>query len=170
MRKAFCLILSLLLLLNLMGCNANDEEIQTPVSFYYRTAQVDFNAECGLFGIEIREGQPYTEDLQGLLSVYLAGPESEDLKSPFPQNVSICGLTSSDNQVQIILSSEFSQLSGHSLTIACACLSKTIMDCTKCGSVLISAQDSLLDGSESVFMSQENLLLLDRASQETSNE
>ena len=57
MKKALCFFLATLLLLSTAGCSARDSKIENPVTFYYRTASVDYSKDTGVIGKETRESK-----------------------------------------------------------------------------------------------------------------
>lgn len=161
MKRSICFGLCICLVLCLIACRNNREDIQQPVSFYYRTELVEFNAQDGIIASEIREAKYFKGDLEKLLNQYLKGPISNELRSPFPAAVSVEALTEADGVYYITLSQEFYALTGLELSMACACLTMTVMAQTQCASVTISVKDGLLDGNESITMGADNLLLID---------
>lgn len=165
MKRAICLILSMALLLCLYACKQKEDAYQAPVSFYYTYPEdlITFNSENGVIAFETREAKDYANDLQGLFDLYLKGPKSDGLLSPFPDGVSIQSVTEEGNTLLLTLSPEFAKLSGLDLTIACACLSMTALDMTEFEAVKMSVDGGLLDGSSSVTMTRESLLRLDAA-------
>jgi len=62
---------------------------------------------------------------------------------------------------KIVLCDEFATLKGLDLTIACACLSRTVIALTGCHEVIISAESMQLDGKNFITLSRDSYLLLD---------
>lgn len=165
MKRTICLILSAVLLFGLCACSQDRDNFQQPVIFYYTHPEelISFNSEEGVVSSEMREGKNYTNDLQGLLDLYLCGPVSDELRSPFPAGVNVQTMVPEGNTLQITLSPEFAKLTGLDLTIACACLSMTVLELTEYEAVRIDAADALLDESNSITMTWDSLLRLDIA-------
>ena len=67
------------------------------------------------------------------------------------------------NTLYVTVSKELAQLSGLELTLACSCLSMTCMELTGAENIVISAENSLLDGQKSITMNKDTLLLIDKA-------
>lgn len=59
-----------------------------PFAFYYQSAEPQFRTQDGALGYEIRDVDLEQTSLEELLKLYLAGPSSEDLTSPFPKVLS----------------------------------------------------------------------------------
>ena len=150
---AFLLILSLCL--SLAAC-ADPHAI----TFYYAREKTEYQygAADGVMVGESREAAGHVDDLRYLLILYLHGPVSENLRSPFPAGTDLVELTQEGDSLTIRLSSIVSVLEGTDLTLACACLARTCFDLTDVRTVTILAK-----GLETVSMTMErdDLLLTD---------
>lgn len=162
MKRYLIILLSLLTCVSSIGCGDRNGDVRVPVNFYYRAEVIDYNSAQGVVTAEVRESAGYENDLTALVDLYLCGPETEGLLSPFPTDVRVESITQEDSLLQIVLSKEFGSLSGHNLSVACSCLSMTLIDLTQCQAVRIYAREGLLDGSEYVEMSRDSILLLDK--------
>lgn len=163
MKKLMCLSAAIALALTLCACFSSDGDIQIPVKFYYCNSddRISYNSETGVIGWEARESNGYQEDLTALIDLYLKGPVSDYLKSPFPSGVSVVNISQTETELQITLSNQFGTLTGCELSLACGCLSMTLLEYTDAQSVEIMIQDEALDEKASITMSWENLILLD---------
>lgn len=157
MRKLICLLLLLSLLLT--GCG--EQDLKMPGNFYYRLTDLTYNNINGVIAPEARELDGLAEDPEALMEVYLSGPESRDLESPFPKNTTLEAWTLEDQTLTLTLSREFTALSGLDLTIACACITRTMLELTEAQQVVIRTADERLDNNVNVTMSDELLLLTD---------
>lgn len=158
MKKMICLLLVLLLL---CGCGNNKDNMQTPVLFYYPNTTVSYNSSDAVISAEIREGEGYTSDIVKLLNLYLSGPLSDAYKSPFPSGTTAVSAFLADSTLTVELSTEFADLKGLDLTIACACLTKTAIALTGCDSTRIYVGDEKLDGNTYINLDVNDLLLID---------
>lgn len=152
MKRTVCMLV--LVALCLCGCTQVGDSIKEPVTFYYVREQYKTDMSQAI-GTEVREAAGHREDLAYMLRLYLLGPTQEGLVSPLPrtilvQNVQVQGLT-----VVLTLSDTESSMSDGEFSLACACLSLTCLDLTQAKRVTI------LSGSRTVTMSQENLALFD---------
>ena len=152
--------LCLILLLLLCGCNEQHSP-QEPVRFLYPNAQLRYGTADGAFSYEIREGAAL--QLEELLSLYLRGPVTDDLSQPFPDSVSVAQLRVEDRQAVLVLSDEYAELSGLSLSVANTCLSVTVMELTNTDSVRISCLSKSLDGEREVLLTKQSIILYDES-------
>lgn len=129
MKQLFCFLLALIILLPLFGCSVNTtQNFTAPFAFYYCTKSLSYDTPSGVVAYEMREGSGYENDPAALLELYLQGPVSTQLTSPFPTNVKITHYLATEDRVQIVLSKEFSSLQGIDLTLAATCLAQTIFE------------------------------------------
>lgn len=159
MKKCIAVLLIVMCLFHLAGCQ---KEAPAPIgpAFYYCAADIGYSMDSTAIRAEHRENAAQ-DTLQQMLVKYLAGPESADLRSPFPVGMKLIEVSLEGNTVYITVSDALSSLSGLELTLACSCISLTCLDFTGAELVVISAQDSLLDGQKYVTMDKNTLLLLD---------
>lgn len=169
MKRILTAIIVILLLIPFCGCEKSND-FRVPVNFYYCTDPIGYNSADAVISAEVREGEGYGEHVQAILELYLKGPVDDGFRRPFPAGVCVENITVADNQVTVFLSREFSQLADHSLTLACTCISMTVMDLTDCDMVRIQVADTLLDGNEYIEINRENLLFLDEYTPETTTD
>ncbi len=161
MKKLSCIILALLLLPGLAGCSNSGDDIQDPVSFYYCKRDLDYGVDAGVISSELRDGQGHRQDYAYLLTAYLNGPESYELYSPFSRSTALKSFAIQNDTAYVQLSPSFGSLSGLDLTLACACITLTVLELADVQKVVISAANTVLDGNSQITMTRENLLLLD---------
>ena len=162
MKKACALLLCLTMLLT--GCGPRREnQIDSPYTYYYRAAQVDYTAEDGVIRGEKREISGHEGDLVWILEDYFQGPQGEDLTSPFPKDLWVMDCQIKEKTVFLKLSQGFSNLSGIELSVAAACIAKTLFGIEGVDSVSITVEGGLLDGKQSLTLDREGLLLSDGA-------
>lgn len=149
----------LLCLLLLAGCSNSGPKI--PGNFYYKRAETTYGTSNGVIAPEVREIDGLISDLSVLLSVYFAGPENKELESPFPKNTTVENWELKGTTLILTLSREFASLSGLDLTVACACITQTMLELTPAQTVVIETKHSPMDTNISVTMSAETLLLID---------
>lgn len=162
MKRTCALLLCLTLLLT--GCGPRRaDQIDSPYTYYYRAAQVDYTSEDGVIRGETREISGHEGDLTWILEDYFRGPESEDLVSPFPKDLAVLNCQLKEKTVFLKLSQEFSNLSSIELSVAAACVAKTLFGTEGVDSISISVEGGLLDGKKSLTLDREGLLLVDGA-------
>lgn len=164
MKKFLICLLCLLLCFSGWGCSQSHNNT-SDILFYYRPSVLTYGKDAAAIRSEVRPDVQPSQPLEEILSVYLNGPESTKLSSPFPPNVTVISAQQEGNLFSITLSSQFSSLKGLNLVIACGCLTMTILEMTDATDVRICAQASLLDGSKSITMNRSSILLLDTSAQ-----
>lgn len=162
MKKLLGLILTACLILALLGCNHNQDDINEPVHFYYKNPSVAYNDEHAVIIYEIRDRADFEDDLETILNIYLQGPLTDAYLNPFPTGIIVNTVEMSEDTVCVTLSEELLKVEGMEQTIACACLTKTAMELTGCTSILITVPSGVKDGF-SITMDAQSLLLLDNA-------
>lgn len=162
MRKAFAALMIFIVMLTAAGCSSIPQEVQEPVTYYYRVRDLDYSNQNGVIRSEIREAYGHTEDFTYLLEQYLRGPMDEQCISPFPAGTTLIHLDFLKDTVLVELSSHISLLSGSDLSIACTCLAKTMIEITGMKEVKITSQGDYLDGMESITISESSFDLVDK--------
>lgn len=161
--KEIALLLCLCLLLGLLGCAAKQDQPEVPVQFFYprHTSDIAYEGDDGVIAYELRESAGNEENYSYLLNLYFRGPTVEPLRNPFPNATSLVSFDLTLTRATVVLSDSFAQLSGMELTLAGACLMKTINAMTGAQSLLIRTQTQPLDNSDSLLIQMEDLLLTD---------
>ena len=161
MKRWISLLLISAFLLTVFGCAQQTTPPEMPVTFYYPAADTVYDGKSTVLHSEIRDGAEYESNIAGLLNLYLKGPVSESLRSPFTQRVTVTRYAVTSNMINLELSSEFAQLSGVNLTLACACIANTLFDLTELERIQIFATDSQLDGQTSITLDRNDILYTD---------
>ena len=167
MKRLIAIALLLLMLPGLWAC-AQEKELVYPIAYHYLRAplpngQIAHGSADSLIGTELREGDGYQQDPSWLLDLYLHGPLDRSYRTPFPVGTSLRQLIVEDSGATVVLSRQFAKLTGADLSLACGCLTLTVMDLTGAESVTILVEGALLDGKESITMDKTNLILVDNA-------
>lgn len=161
MKKRICLLLCICLLFPLIGCAGSTEESENQFSFYYRRENVSFGTENGVIAPEIRELTAEKADLNAILDVYFGGPLDSAFQSPFPRESRLLDYSCSEEEITLTMNDAFSALSGVELTIACSCIAKTLLELTGTSRITIQAEDALLDGAQTITLTDGDLCLYD---------
>ena len=167
MKRYTALLLILALFLCLTACAREDNTIREPVSFYYRRAELTYGSSDSVILSESSDAAGHTDDLIWLLGEYLKGPQSENLLQTFPSGTTLVSLTVEEGTATIVLSVQFGRLTGMDLTVACACLTKTVLGLTDAETVVIQAVNTDLDGAQQIVMDESSLLMLDESAKST---
>ena len=161
--KRIILLLCLCLLLGLAGCAHNVDQPEVPVQFFYPryTSDILYDGNDGVITWELRESAGNVGNYSYLLNLYLRGPTTLPLRNPFPRATSLVSFQQNANQVILTLSDPFAQLSGMDLTLAGACLMKTVNSMTGAEILYIRAQTQSLDSGEYLVIRMEDLVFTD---------
>jgi len=154
MKRILTAILLFTLLTGFPGCgHASDKRCE----FYYlRTPETyDYGTEQAVVAREQRTLTAPSKDMEYLLRLYLDGPVSEDLRTPFPEGTRLVNFQQNGHTLTIRLSEEYALLENMELTLAAACLSKTCFSLTDTENLIV------LSGSHVYTYSQGSFLYLD---------
>lgn len=151
MKRIISTILVFLTIFSLCGC-ANS--FSDRANFYYCSIDFQFGKDEPVIQAESRNISGHEGELSYLLSLYLAGPSSKELTSPFPANTKLVSLQTADESVTIELS-YLGKLTEAEFILACACITLTAIDFTG------AEQVTIVSGEKTLTMSKDDLLLLD---------
>lgn len=167
--KRMCILLLIVVLLVsvLWGCKKEETEILSPVNFYYPKAVYSYGNADSVLGSEQRETAGFEGNFQYIMNLYLQGPNTSSLVSPFPANSTVVSIYYNNGCAYLVLNDAFAELSGLDLTLACTSLAKTIAEMTNMKSVDISVEAHDLDGSNHILLNMEDILLLDGSTSPT---
>lgn len=163
MKRTICLMLVLVFLL-LSGCHYSESgDILEPVEFYYPrvTKHFVYGAQDGVLTAEVREASGHVNDLSYLITMYLRGPQSANLRSPFPADCKLEEIRTGGNTLCIVLSGEFAELEGLEQTIACAALAKTCLSLSQMQRIRIDSTSE--NKTFSITLTEDSLLLADQS-------
>lgn len=154
-------ILSFLILpLCFCGCAQNTAPSEG-TQFYYPTTVVSYGTESSAIAYELRE---YTElPTQEIIALYLQGPRQEGLRCPFPSECTLINLQLSEEEAALVLSDSYAELSGLELSIANACLAKTVIGLTGSTTVVLCCETKPLAGEARISITQQDLILFDES-------
>ncbi len=161
MKRLICIFLSLAILFIFCSCKSEETDIAEPINFYYRTVPVTYGADACIITAEVRDATGYSRDYVSLIEQYLNGPKKYTSISPFPAGTTLEEFSLNVNNAQILLSPHMAILSGSELMVACACLSKTVIELTGVTTVQISSENSLLNNQETITVTADSFAYLD---------
>ena len=141
MKKILSLILAFCLLLTCAACGRNKgvaQESGVEVEFFYETKnseQMENLSDNMAVVSEIRTYDAFS--LQELLSIYLRGPVSDQLASPFPRGTAVLDVYTEDGKMILKMSGEYFTLMGIDLSLANYCLGSTVCAYTNLDSIAV---------------------------------
>lgn len=158
-KRCIALTLCLALVAALAGCGARPADNAT-FRFYYYSPEPDYKAEHPLIRSEQRDLAIY-DNLEEILKAYLQGPQDPSLQLPLPRDTTLLRWTLEKGSLRLEFSREFSLLTGVELSVACGCIAKTFFELDEVHRVIISAEDSLLEGLGAIILTPNRLMLHD---------
>lgn len=162
MKRLICLLLCLCLLLPLLGCQ--QQELLSPGTFYYRRADASYSGTDGVIAPEQRELNGILNDLDSLLALYCSGPVTEVLENPLPPDANILHWQVQNDELHLYFNDALAQLSGVELTLAAGCLARTFLPLTGAQTLVLTAENALLNGKTALRLSESDLCLRDNTS------
>ena len=161
MKRFTLILLTITLIFGCFGCRKNDVQLQKPAKFYYRNEEINYGTEDGLIDYELQETSHIGTDLYQLILQYQKGPLSETLVNPLPQDVNITAVENYGGVITVSTDTSFQQLSGIDRSIACACISMTLLDYTEAKYIKFYIVDDFMGEKESLIFSRKDMQLLD---------
>ncbi len=165
MKRGVWLLLCALLLLQTACSAVSDprENMAQPVRFYYCFAQDDetYGGETGAMGWEWRDLGPEPMTASEILNLYLKGPQSQNLRSPFPADAVLDQAQVADGLLTVGLGEELLELTGVQRTLAAACLVYTMTQFADITGVQLTAGEATLSGVWGGVLKPESFLLED---------
>lgn len=147
MRKLITFLLLSAIALSLFGCSFSGNKSE--ITFYYTVNSDSFDGSDN-FIVPYVTNRHASSNYQDQLDIYFAGPEKSSCESPFPNGTVLEAFESSKNKAHLTLSSQFAELSDIDLMIACACITRTVIELTKVNFVQICVKDTQLLGEDSL--------------------
>ena len=159
MKKQIALLLCAALLLTLTGCGASPSG--GTGKFYYRRTVTEFGGTEGIIASEDRSIPAPPHDPDALLTAYFSGPEEDSLTAPFPRDSAVVSWDMVEDTITLTMNDSFGALTGVELSIACACICKTLTGLLPVTQVRLQLKDGTLDGEKSILLSEDDILLYD---------
>ena len=156
MKRILCLILALTFLVLFPGCG---QEEDPAIRFYYLRSEYIYGTEDGVIAPEERE--IVVKDMGYLLELYLDGPQTESLVSPFPKGTHLISTHMQDGTLTLELSREFAVLDDVKLSLAAGCIASTCFDLSDAVSVQILAYAGKKEVS--ITLKRDSLTLIDNS-------
>ena len=163
MKRVWSLLLAAVLLLG-AGCHGETEQnrYENPVQRYYLYQDETTGEYAGALGAMGSEAAEFEEDVAAYIQDYLEGPQSPELRTPFPAGTSLEKCTLEDGTLTLELSDAFFALSGIDRTLATACIVYSMAALPQVEEVVLAAPEGT--GSDSLLatpLTPKSFLLFD---------
>lgn len=153
MKRVLAVLLTLCLLLSGCAARSQEQSTGTAVTFYYGTRDIEQLTGDLAIGEESRNLRVYT--LAEMLEIYMKGPTSEDLVSPFPEGTKVLSYAETEQGLKLTMSEAFFTLQGVDMSLATCCITRTV--CAFSGADQLSLVDEM--GQIQLDLSPEQFLL-----------
>lgn len=164
MKRIVSIVLVIFCLIGLCGCGKNTPPSENQIVFYYPRVKFIYGQEDGVISSELRDIQNRANDTSYVIRLYLNGPVSDELYSPFYSDTTLFSAERVDDTLYLTLSGkEISQKSQLQNTIAFACLAKTCFSLTDVSEIHINTLIRENSGLPAMVFDKDNLILWDDA-------
>lgn len=161
MKKIICVFLLLACLVSLAGCAEEPEIPENAVTVYYRRNTVAYGSADGVIATGYLDAAGHENDYFYLINQYLNTQPAPEFASTFPLGLTLVSFRLEALTAKVVVSNRMAAFSGLDLTIACTCLTETVMSLTGCQEVIISAESTTLGGKNFITLSKDSYLLID---------
>ena len=168
MKRIVLILICLILMATMASCTQTQQDEEGNVTFYYRTDPDSYQPDASIISPDHRTVEDTTR-IHNILNLYLAGPETTTLFSPFPKRTTLLDVAQQEGSVTITLSEAFTSVAGFDRTVACVCLAKTVIDLTGCEQVVILSGDSTDPSSINITLTADDILLTDMSKEQENN-
>ena len=159
--KKVMLTLALAAMMLLSSCAMQNPDLKEPVVFFYPRREIAFGTDSPVIGQEIREGTGHGTDLEYLISTYLQGPLSKDLRAMFPAGTKLVSVSWKKDCLHIVLNAYAASMKNIDLSLAASCLAKSCFTAFDISCIHLESTP-LPDGTAiSVRIYQDSLILTD---------
>ena len=129
-------------------------------AFYYKRAQLSYGEADGVVTPEYRTVDR-NGDMMALLNAYVDGPKVTELSNVFPLGCDVLWFSLEGEIATVHFNKAFDQVQGIAQTIACVCMSRTVMELTGAKRVRISAESISFGGNEYLEFNGDSALYFD---------
>lgn len=159
--KRFALLLLCVLFL-FSGCSfsqdASSSDMLQPIGFFYLSDDGRYHSPTGPLKAEVRD-LGADSSVEQILSLYLSGPESEHLQSPFAKGTKAEEAVMEDTVLLLSPSEEFFSLQGADLTLAAACIVYTMTQLPEVEAVVLQTSNARFTDLVNRKLTTEDFLL-----------
>ena len=162
MKRILSIALVVFCLASLTGCGRPPHPADDQIVFYYPRVNINYGREDSVISSELRDVQSRADDVSYVIRLYLNGPVSDELYSPFYSDTTLFGAERVEDTLYITLGGkQINQKSQLQFTVACACLAKTCFSLTDVSEIHINTLIRDNSGMEALVFTKDNLILWD---------
>ena len=133
------------------SCSINNSCTES-VTFYYVHNEIEYSMASGVIApMEFEPGREFNNH-RLIIEKYFDGPTNYDCISPFPAGTTLEDFQTDGDKAILLLSPHMATLSGASMTVALACLTRTVIEITNVKAMQVSIQNNQIWGSDSVTL------------------
>lgn len=162
MKRIVTGFLASVLLLLLASCTSNTGK-SGQTAFYYKRTQLSYGKDQGVVAAEYRDLDTQNADVATILNIYVDGPKVTELANVFPAECDVLWFSVSEGTASVHFNKAFGQMQGVSQTLACVCMSRTVMELTGAKIVRISAEGVSLGGKEYLEFNESSVFYFDNS-------
>ena len=159
--SAWYVCLTLLLPLFLLSSCTGPAKMIQPFRFYYLASETNFSSPEGIIRCEGRDLGTKIYSNRDLFRLYMAGPYSDSLISPFSMDAELTGVYRVGSTLELRLTAGMFDSGELKHTLAFACLAKTALELDGVRKVHIHVNNSGGDALSDMTLTQGDLLLFD---------
>ena len=165
MKKILYIVLSILLMSTLVSCSEQTPADMKDVAFYYLKNEPEYGSESPVISKVVRS-VPAGDSYESIMKLFLNGPITYDCVSPFPGGTELIEMYTEGNRATLVISPHLSTLSPSAQTLACACLTRTVIELTGVLTVHIRIENGLINGEETAVFNIGSFSYIDSMTQQ----
>lgn len=153
MRKFRFLVITIILVLFICACDTPASNDDKSVVFYYVHNEIEYGTESGVITSTVAEVDIDSDNYDAILALYFNGPTNYECVSPFAAGTTMEEFGIDGNKAEIMLSPHMGTLNDSALTVALACLTRTIVELTGVSTVQVRIHNSKIFGEDAITLS-----------------
>jgi len=153
MNKLFRFVCVTILVFSLLGCDTSHDNNENGIVFYYINNEIEYGRASGVITSTVVDTNVEPDDYESLLTLYFNGPTNYECVSPFPAGTTMEDFSTDGRKAQILLSPHMATIKDAELTVALACLTRTVIELTGVDTVQIQILRNTIYGENSVTLS-----------------
>ena len=161
MKRLLCVMIAVVLSIISVGCNRHNASKANTATFYYIHNDINYGTTSGVIASMTVELPGGALNYKRVLDQYFNGPTNYDCISPFPAGISLEDIQINNDKAELLLSPHMAILTDASLTVALACLTRTVIELTGVKAVQISIQNNQINGSDTITLALNNFAYFD---------